>query len=46
MKLMGDMVAETNFSLTEIENMIIWERDVFVTIRNTKITEEENSNGY
>ena len=37
MTLLFKMVENTEFSLHEIENMIIWERDVFVSLKNIEI---------
>ena len=34
MTLLFKMSENTCFTLTEIENMLIWERDVYVTLKN------------
>jgi len=37
MNLLFDLTNRTKFSMTEIENMIIWERDVYVSLKNIEI---------
>ena len=37
MTLLFKMSESTCFTLTEIENMIIWERDVYVSLKNIEI---------
>lgn len=37
MTLLFKMSEHTGFSLSEIENMIIWERDVYVSLKNIEV---------
>jgi len=39
MKLLFSMTERTKLNLNEIENMIIWERDVYVSLMNIEIEE-------
>tara|TARA_Y100001972_G_C7470294_1_gene239527 strand:- start:224 stop:373 length:150 start_codon:yes stop_codon:yes gene_type:complete len=45
------LVDSYNMSMSDIENMIIWERDIYITLLNNKIEKEnqkiqEANNGY
>tara|TARA_R100001591_G_scaffold86725_1_gene92908 strand:+ start:406 stop:564 length:159 start_codon:yes stop_codon:yes gene_type:complete len=37
------LISEHNLSLFEIENMQVWERDIYVILLNQKIEEYNNS---
>jgi len=39
MKLLFSMTERTKLNLNELENMIIWERDVYVSLMNIEIEE-------
>lgn len=38
---MFTLVNSYNMSLLDIENMIIWERDIYITMLNSKIEKEK-----
>jgi len=40
-ELMFTLVHSYNMSLLDIENMIIWERDIYVTMLNSKLEKEK-----
>lgn len=36
------LIDSYNMSMVDIENMIIWERDVYISLLNNRIEEENN----
>tara|TARA_R100000742_G_C4248638_1_gene67218 strand:- start:17 stop:178 length:162 start_codon:yes stop_codon:yes gene_type:complete len=37
------LMSEHNFSLLEIENMQVWEKDIYIILLNHKIEEHNNA---
>lgn len=39
---MFKLISDHNFSLFEVENMQVWEKDIFIILLNNKIEEQNN----
>ena len=42
LKLSFSITDQHNLSLTEFENLMIWERDIYITLLNSKIQKEND----